>query len=84
MLLDAVEVGCDFGGVGGRSADYLYLFSCTQDDPHSMFMVLVHACLDEEAGCVDLAEPAGGSVVAVDGEIGVVEDDDGGFGHSVS
>jgi hypothetical protein len=71
----SVQIGGDFGKVGGRRADDFDLAACAQCDAHCGLMVLLHFGLNEEAGCVDLADPPGGVVVSIDGEVGVVEDD---------
>jgi hypothetical protein len=83
VLFDSVKERGDFVDVVGGSAYDFNLFASTKGDTHGIFMVLFQFCLDEQACGVDLAEPACGFVVSIDGGVGVVEDDYGGLWHII-
>ena len=82
--LDTEEVRASLGLVGGESAQNLYLAASHETDSDWRLLIGLELGLDEEFGADDLAFPASGLVVSVDGEGGIVHHDESGFqGHLI-
>ena len=81
MQLDAIKIRRDLSDIIGWCADNFGMFAGTEGNSHAVLMWLFQFSGDEKSSSIDLCDPSSGLIISIDGEDGIIKDDDSGFRH---